>query len=57
LKIEREWRDQLEVSSRQDKETLANLQQEVTYLEKVAGVSHQCRDLLWPELPGFYGRN
>ena len=39
LKIEREWREQLEAGSMQDKETISRLKQEMVYLEKVAGVS------------------
>ena len=38
LKIEREWRQQLEMSSRKDKEIIASLKQEVVFLDKVAGV-------------------
>ena len=38
LKIEREWRQQLELSSRQDRETLAKQKLDIGYLEKVAGV-------------------
>ena len=42
LKIEREWRQQLELSSRQDRETLAKQKLDIGYLEKVAGVRRPC---------------
>ena len=39
LKIEREWRQQLEAASHQDKETIFKMKEEMVYLLKVASVS------------------
>jgi hypothetical protein len=39
LKIEREWRQQLETAAVNEKEAAARLREEVAFLQKVAGVS------------------
>ena len=39
LKIEREWRQQLEAASHQEKETIYKMKEEMVYLLKVASVS------------------
>jgi hypothetical protein len=39
LRIEREWRQQLETAAVNEKEAAARLREEVAFLQKVAGVS------------------
>jgi hypothetical protein len=38
LKIEREWRQQLEATAQKDKEDISRFKEEIIFLEKIAGV-------------------